>query len=170
MCIDESKNNGRIPIFLTLSPIKDTTMILSKDYSYSDWKNYSVKINNEIIHNVPLNGSLNFLIFENVMHSLTLKMRSNRQDIATIEFITSHFKEHSLVPSFQLNNLSLEDNKKFWEDKLDLSKYSLGVSYLDAEELEFKIQKVQTLEGNPEDDNFIDLDALIEKMIQILSI
>lgn len=145
-------------------------MILSKDYSYSDWKNYSVKINNEIIHNAPLNGSLNFLIFENVMHSLTLKMRSNRQDIATIEFITPHFKEHSLVPSFQLNNLSLEDNKKFWEDKLDLSKYSLGVSYLDAEELEFKIQKVQILEGNPEDDNFIDLDALIEKMIQILSI
>ena len=145
-------------------------MILSKDYSYSDWKNYSVKINNEIIQNVPLNGSLNFLIFENVMHSLTLKMRSNRQDIATIEFLTPHFKEHSLVPSFQLNNLSLEENKKFWEDKLDLSKYSLGVSYLDAEELVFKIQKVQTLEGNPEDDNFIDLDALIEKMIQILSI
>lgn len=141
-------------------------MILSKDYSYSDWKNYSVKINNEIIHNVPLNGSLNFLIFENVMHSLTLKMRSNRQDIATIEFITPHFKEHSLVPSFQLNNLSFEENKKFWEEKLDLSKYSLGVTYLDAEELEFKIEMVE----NPEDDNFIDLDALIEKVIQILSI
>lgn len=141
-------------------------MILSKDYSYSDWKNYSVKINNEIIHNVPLNGSLNFLIFENVMHSLTLKMRSNRQDVATIEFITPHFKEHSLVPSFQLNNLSFEENKKFWEEKLDLSKYSLGVTYLDAEELEFKIEMVE----NPEEDNFIDLDALIEKMIQILSI
>ena len=145
-------------------------MILNKDYSYSDWKNYSVKINNEIIQNVPLNGSLNFLIFENVMHSLTLKMRSNQQEIATVEFITPHFKEHSLVPSFLLNNLSIEDNKKFWEEKLDLSKYSLGVSYLDAEELEFKIQKVQTLDDNPEEDNFIDLDALIEKMIQILSI
>ena len=145
-------------------------MILSKDYSYSDWKNYSVKINNEIIHNVPLNGSLNFLIFENVMHNLTLKMRSNRQDIATIEFITPHFKEHSLVPSFQLNNLSLEDNKKFWEDKLDLSKYSLGVSFLDADELEFKIKMVQTSDSDSKDDNLIDLDALIEKMIQILSI
>lgn len=141
-------------------------MILNKDYSYSDWKNYSVKINNEIIQNVPLNGSLNFLIFENVMHSLTLKMRSNQQEIATIEFITPHFKEHSLVPSFQLNNLSFEENKKFWEEKLDLSKYSLGVTYLDAEELEFKIEMVE----NPEEDNFIDLDALIEKMIQILSI
>ena len=141
-------------------------MILSKDYSYSDWKNYSVKINNEIIHNVPLNGSLNFRIFENFLNSLTLKIQSNRQDVATIEFITPHFKEHSLVPSFQLNNLSFEENKKFWEDKLDLSKYSLGVTYLDAEELEFKIKMVE----NPEDDNFIDLDVLIEKVIQILSI
>ena len=145
-------------------------MILSKDYSYSDWKNYSVKINNEIIHNVPLNGSLNFLIFENVMHSLTLKMRSNRQDIATIEFITPHFKEHSLVPSFQLNNLSLDENKKFWEDKLGLGKHSMGVSFLDADELEFKIKMVQTSDSDSIDDNFIDLDALIEKMIQILSI
>ena len=164
--LTNAHHNGIISILLILLPIKGTTMILNKDYSYSDWKNYSVKINNEIIHNVPLNGSLNFLIFENVMHSLTLKMRSNRQDIATIEFITPHFKEHSLVPSFQLNNLSIEENKKFWEDKLDLSKYSLGVTYLDAEELEFKIEMVE----NPEDDNFIDLDALIEKMIQILSI
>ena len=145
-------------------------MILNKYYSYYDWKNYSVKINNEIIQNAPLNGSLNFRIFETYLHSLALKIQSNRQDVATIEFITPHFKEHSLVPSFLLNNLSIEENKKFWEEKLDLSKYSLGVSYLDAEELEFKIQKVQTLEGNPEDDNFIDLDALIEKMIQILSI
>ena len=162
----KAKITEEYPSFLTLSPIKDTTMILNKYYSYYDWKNYSVKINNEIIQNAPLNGSLNFRIFETYLHSLALKIQSNRQDVATIEFITPHFKEHSLVPSFQLNNLSFEENKKFWEEKLDLSKYSLGVTYLDAEELEFKIEMVE----NPEDDNFIDLDALIEKMIQILSI
>ena len=46
----------------------------------------------------------------------------------------------------------------------------MGVSFLDADELEFKIKMVQTSDSDSKDDNLIDLDALIEKMIQILSI
>lgn len=140
-------------------------MILEKNYSYSKWKGYEVKINEEIIHNVMLNGSLNFKIFPNTQGSLTLKVKSNGEEFASINFLTQVFQDFHLLPYFKMNNLTLEENKVFWKDKLNIKENKIEVSYLDEEELEFKIPYANFVENK-----FIDIDFIIDKMIEILKI
>ena len=145
---------------------KGETMILEKNYSYfKKWEGYEVKINGEIIHNVMLNGSLNFKIFPNTQESLTLKIKNNGEEIASINFLTQVFQDFHLLPHFIKNNLTLEENKLFWEDKLNLKENKIKVSYLDEDELEFKIPFANFVENK-----FIDLDFIIDEMIAILKI